>query len=99
MHAEAQDPALRIQGQFTVGHMVAAVGVGEESVGAVADPFHGPAQFPGRPHNECVFRKGRAFHAEAAADIGGDDAKLIEADAEHANQGPPHAVHALAADM
>ena len=50
---------------------------GDEILAPVLDPFHRPAKPLRRDRDAGIFRIERALGAEAAADIGRDDAKLI----------------------
>ncbi len=63
--------------------VVAALGVAEEMLGAVGDPVHRLAGQLGGNRRERIFAIGKQLGAEAAADIGRDDAHLFRRDAEH----------------
>ena len=96
---EAEDHAAVVERKACVGHHRAAVRVGLEGVGALAGPFDGPAEVLRGVEDEAVFGVDEAFHAETAADIAGDDAKLI-ACALHdvLRHVRVHAIDALTAD-
>ena len=64
-------------------NIVAAVAVGEEMLGALADPFHRLAQALGGDGGERIFAIGKQLGAEAAADIGRDDAHLLRRQLHH----------------
>src|SRR3546814_9694611 len=72
--------------------MVAAMGVGQEGLGAVRGPFNRLSQLAGGPETDRFFRIVENLRAEAAADIGGDDADLVfrQAEDEGAEQQPQH---------
>src|SRR6516225_7318649 len=53
---------------------IAAVGVAEERLAAGRDPLDWPADAPRRPDDDGLLRVKLALHAEAAADIAGNDA-------------------------
>ena len=65
--------------------MIAAVRVGEERLGAVANPFHRPADALRRPQRHDFLGIDENLRAEAAADIGRDDAQLVLR--RHADEG------------
>ena len=53
-----------------MGHMVAAVGIGQEGFAAFAHPFHRPAQGPGCKQGNQVLRVLVNLGAETTADVG-----------------------------
>src|SRR3546814_10282904 len=75
-----------------MGDMVAAMGVGQEGLGAVRGPFNRLSQLAGGPETDRFFRIVENLRAEAAADIGGNDADLVfrQAEDEGAEQQPQH---------
>ena len=77
MGAQAGDLARRVDRQFGVTEMVAAMRVGEERLGAVGRPFHRAVDFARRPDAHGLLGVDEDFRAEAAADIGRDDAQLV----------------------
>ncbi len=83
--AQAQNPAAGIEGHFRVGHVIAAMSIGEEGFAAVGDPLHRTVDAPRRPQRDHFLRVDENFRAEAAADIGRDDAQLVLG--RHADEG------------
>ena len=63
--------------------MVAAVGVGQEGLAALGGPLDRPADALAGPHQRGLLAVEEDLRAEAAADIGCDDAHLVLRDAEH----------------
>ncbi len=74
---DAGDLAVRVERQFGVGHVVAAVRVGEERLRALGCPFHRPVDLLGRPGADGLLGVDEDLGAEAAADVRSDDAKLV----------------------
>ena len=64
------------------GDVIAALRVTEKGFGAVGGPFHGSAKFAGGEAGQHMLGIEEQLHAEAAADIGCQDAKAISLDAE-----------------
>src|SRR2546427_9051235 len=62
--------------------MLPGIGAGDEMLAPIPDPAHGMSQRPGEPRDADLLRLQNAFVAEAAADIGRDDAQLPLLDAE-----------------
>ena len=75
--SSARKLALVVEREPRGRNIVAAVAVGEEMLGALADPFHRLAQALGGDRGERIFAIGKQLGAEAAADIGRDDAHLV----------------------
>ena len=66
----------RVERQLGLGDVVARLRVAEEGLGARARPFdRPPGQLRGEQHQRDLVVD-RRFHAEAAADVAGDDAHL-----------------------
>ena len=76
LDAQRQELAVLVERQFRVADMVAVVIVGDHPLDALADPFDRAPDLARRPQGQRVFGEMPAFHAEAAADIAGDDAHL-----------------------
>ena len=74
---EREETALVVDGQPRGRNIVAAVAVGEEVLGALADPFDRLAQAFGGDRGERIFAIGKQLGAKAATDIGRDDAHLV----------------------
>ena len=69
-HAQAAEFAVVADGQLGVGHVVAAVGVGEEGLAAVGGPLHRTAADPlGGPEDQQLLRVMEDLGAEAAAHV------------------------------
>ncbi len=96
LDAHAEDPAVGIERHLAMGDMVAAVHVGEECLLPVGTPFDRPAEALRGPRDQHRFRIELAAQAEAAADIGRDDAHLLfrhlEGDIGHAVLHPDDAL-------
>ena len=76
--AQAEDLAVGIHRELGMGHMIAAMRVGEEALGAFRRPFDRPAADPLRcPEADDFLGIDENLRAEAAADIGRDDAQLV----------------------
>ena len=75
-----------------MGRVVAAVRVRHEALGAVGLPFDRAAQLAGGPGDDRLLGVMIDLGAEAAADIGGDDAQPRFGDVQHegAHQQPDH---------
>ena len=69
VQAQAEDPAIRIQSERDLAHVVAAVLVGQHRLGALAAPLHRPAQLLRGPEHQPVVDILPALDAEPAADI------------------------------
>ena len=57
--------------------MIAAVGIGQERLGAVGGPFHRPSGFLRGPQRHHLFRIDEDLRAKAAADIRRDHPQLV----------------------
>ncbi len=66
--------SLRIKRQLGACVVIAALVVGDEALAAGADPFHRPPQPEREPGNDRLLGIVLAFVAEAAADVGRDQA-------------------------
>src|SRR6185437_298214 len=93
---EREELAFSIEGQRALGPDVARLEIGEKGFAAARIPFDGPAELARRPGEHRVFGIYRGAHAEAAADIAGDDADAVHGDAEARGHGEFDAVNALA---
>ena len=75
--AKSQSLAALVEGEFAGDDLVAALGVAEQRFRACRHPFdRTAADMARRPHHERVFRIAAVLHAEAAADVGRDDAQF-----------------------
>src|SRR6516165_5800743 len=73
--AQRENAAVCGERQFGLfDDLIAAVGVAEERLAAGRDPLDWPADAPRRPDDDGLLRVKLALHAEAAADIAGNDA-------------------------
>ena len=77
MDAQAGDLAARVEREFGMRDMVAPVRVREKRLGPIGSPFDRPVDLLRRPDADGLLGIDEDFRAEAAADIGRDDAKLI----------------------
>ena len=74
--------------------------VAQESFAALGDPLDRPAEGARRPQQQRVFGIDEVLGAEAAADVGRDDAQTLARQAENVlAQHVAHRVNALARDM
>ena len=80
--AQGEELAVFIHRDFAGGDVVAALAVGEEGFLAFRDPAHRLAELAGGVGGQHMFGVEEELHAEAAADIGGDDAHGGGIDAE-----------------
>ena len=88
---------LLVERQFAGDDLVAAMGVAEQRFRTRRHPFDRTAADPARrPHHERILRIAAVLHAEAAADIGRNDAKFGLRDVQHlAGDGGAGAVRVL----
>ena len=75
--AQAEHLAIGVERQFGVRDVVAAVRVGEEGFRALRRPLHRPIDLLGRPGADRLLIVDEDLRAEAAADVGRDDAQLV----------------------
>ena len=80
--AEGEEHAVLVEGELDLRRVVAALGVGDEGLGAAGGPFHRPAEELGGAGDEGLLAVVEDLRAEAAADVRGDDAQLGLGDAE-----------------
>ena len=80
---EREEAPLVVEREFCGRDIVAAVAVAEKMFAAVGDPFHRLAQLLRRHRGQRVFAIGKQFGAEAAADVGRDDAHLLRRQFHH----------------
>jgi hypothetical protein len=87
-HARAQalDAAVGRHAELTLDDFVPRLRAGEQVLAPVAHPFHGPACEPGQRAHGDFFGIERAFHTEAAPDVGGDHADLVRGQVQHIRQ-------------
>ena len=79
---QRQELAVLVERQLGMGHVVAAMRVGDEALGALGRPLDRPADLA--PTAQVTMRLlgiVEDLGAEAAADIGRDDAQLVLGDA------------------
>ena len=74
---ERGEVAVGVHRQLGVGHVVAAMGVGEEALRALAGPFDRPVQQLGRQQAGALLGVDEDLGAEAAADVGRDHPQLV----------------------
>ena len=72
-----------VEREFGLGDVVARLRVAEERLGPRADPFHRPSGELGGEQHQRRLVENRRLHAEAAADVAGDDADLAFGHLEH----------------
>ena len=96
-HADREDLAVLGRRHLGVGDVVAAVRVAKESLGAVAVPFHRPADLLCRPEADRLLGVDEDLRAEAAADVRRDDAQLVLGrDADEGREHEPRHMRVLA---
>ena len=84
MDLEAEEGTVLGQRQPGLGHVVAALRVGEERFRPLGGPLDRPADLPRRPRHQNVLAIEEELHAEAAADIGRHHPELLGLHLEHA---------------
>ena len=72
-----EDLAARVERQFGVRDVVAAVRVRKEGLGPLRRPFDRPVDLLGRPDADRLLIVDEDLGPEAAADVGRDDAQLV----------------------
>ena len=82
MHAQREEPALRVERELGLAHAIAAVLVGQQRLAAVAGPFHRPPEFFCQPEDEPVLGVRPPLGAESAAHVFRHDADAVLGDAE-----------------
>jgi hypothetical protein len=92
---QRQHLALAIDRKLAEGNVVTALGVADERLRPLGSPFHRMAELARRVAGQHVLGIEEQLHAEAAADIGGDDAKPVRFDPEYAVDQPLHEPAAL----
>src|SRR3546814_7297223 len=70
----------------SMGQVGAAMGIGQEGFRPLRGPLHRPAERAGGEHGQHLFGVDEDLHAEAAADIAGDDMQARWLDAEDLRQ-------------
>ena len=81
---ERQKAQFLVECQFEPRHVVAAVGVGHEGVGALGGPFDRAAELLRRPQHQDVLGVQKQLHAEPAADVAGHHPDAVFRDMEDA---------------
>ena len=96
---ERGEAMIGIEGEPGGGVIVAPLGIAEEVLAAVGDPFHRAFEPLRRDRRKRVFAIGKQLGAEAAADIRRHHAQLFRRDLEHRiGENVAHEVRALAAE-
>ena len=72
--AQRQEMSVGVEREFGMGLMVATLIVGRKTFAARGDPFHRPPQPPRRPGDDGFLGIMLALVAEAAADVGRNQA-------------------------
>ena len=85
VHLQAGDLAVAVERHLRLGDVIAAVGVGDETFRTLAGPLHRPVELARRPQTNDLLRIDEDLRAEAAADVGRDDAQLVLG--RHADEG------------
>jgi len=86
--ADAEDTPVVIDRDFGIPVLIALHGGGDEMLAPVLDPFDRPVQHDGGQGYCYILGIDHQLGAEAAADIGGDDANLIFVAAQHIDENP-----------
>ena len=84
--AQGQEAAVGGERELGADREVARLVIGQEHLGAVAGPFHRPAEPARRPQHDGEFGVERVARAVAAADVGGGDPDVVLGDAEQRRQ-------------
>ena len=82
-NAQAEEAALGVERQLGARDVIAALIVGDETFRAILLPFHRPRDLAARPDHERMLGIDESLHAEAAADIGRDQAQLVLRQFQH----------------
>ncbi len=95
-HPQAEELAVRVQGELGIRHVVAGVLVREDGLAALARPLHGPAEPPRRPEHQAMLGVLPAFRPEAPTHVARDHADAVLGHLEDvAGERVPHAVRVL----
>ena len=99
--AQGEKPAVCGQGQLCqLDDLVPAVIIAEQRFRSRRDPLHRPPDPPRRPCDDRLLGMEAALHAEAAADIAGDDADAALRHVQYlVREGVAYAVHMLCAGI
>ena len=81
-HAEPKHVAVGVERELGVSHVIASLRVGEETLTTCRRPLHRASNLFRRPCQYALLGIDEDLGAEAAADIGRDDAELVLGDAE-----------------
>ena len=82
-HLEREELGVAVERQLDMGDVVAAMRVRHEAFRALGGPFDRPPDLAGGPGDDRLLGVMVDLRAEAAADIGGDDAQLRLRDVQH----------------
>src|SRR5882757_3613342 len=74
LHLQAGDLVVGVERHLGMGDMVAAMRVGQESLGAIAGPFYGAADLLRGPERHHLLGVDEDFGAKTATDVGCDHA-------------------------
>jgi hypothetical protein len=99
LEAHAEDAARGVERHLAAVHDVARLFVGDEHLGARADPLHRAPELFRREQQRAVFRVDVEAHPEAASDLLGDDADLLRRHAQHGGHLAADRGHALGAGV
>ena len=95
--AQSEEVAVRVQREMRRAEVVATVRVRLEGVDALAGPLDGPAELPGGPGQDRLFRVVRDLRAEPAAHVGRHDPQLVLGQSENeASEEQPDQMRVLA---
>ncbi len=82
-HAQRQEFSAVVERELGLCHRVASLRVGHEGFRARRLPAHRAAEFFRRHQQHRIFRIDRRFHAEGAADVGGEHPQLVVGHPHH----------------
>ena len=82
-HAQAEKLAVLVERQLGLGDVVATLGVGDETLAALADPLDRPRELAGRPGDHGFLGVVELLDPEAAAHVGRHHAQLVLRDVQH----------------
>ena len=83
LHAHGQEIAVAVERELGIGDVVARLRVAQEGLRAGADPLDRPPGDLGGQQHQGDLVVDRRLHAEAAADVAGDDADLVLRNPQH----------------
>ena len=84
--ADGEELAVLVERELGLDRQIAALIIADEGFGAVAEPFHRPAELLRRPGQQRIFREEEIPRAEIAAHIAAHRADILGRHAERAGE-------------